>query len=216
MVAELLFLCLGGAESADEAHAARVSASGGIVARVSLSVFLRATSRVAMLHMYARSSAAAGCAAGVICWRWRVFFVEGAKIEDFAEERPCKGEIGDEDSGARFADIPCDPGRLVGVGETVVFVQDGGEDDEEAEGEDAAENEFALEREQRADEHGQGYAEHEDVGGNVEDGVGYAVIGESGALRGVGWDGPVLTKGTTPCSKVQDFHDDESEGDIGG
>lgn len=175
-----------------------------------------AAAAAAMMRVGACGSAAACCAGGVICRRGRAFGIEGAQVEQLAEQSPGEGEVCDENGGRGFAGVPEDPGGFIGHGEAVVLVEDGSEDDEDAQAEDAAEDELPLEWEQRADEHGQGDAEHDEVGGYIEDCVGDAVVDEGVALRRVGWNGPVLAEGATPCGEVEDFHDDEAEGNVGG
>jgi hypothetical protein len=59
------------------------------------------------------------------------------------------------------------------VGEGIVFIQYCAHDDEDAEGEEDAEEEFLGVGELGGYEEGQGDAEHHNVGGDVEDGVGY-------------------------------------------
>lgn len=52
---------------------------------------------------------------------------EGAQFEGTPEERPAVWHVGDDDGGATFSSVPKDPFTTIGVGEAVVFVEDGGE-----------------------------------------------------------------------------------------
>ena len=83
-----------------------------------------------------------------------MLLVKVAGSGELLDEGPGEGKVSDEDGGAGLADVPCNPCRLVRLRETVVLVQDGGEDDKEAKGKDTAEDELALEWEEGADEHG--------------------------------------------------------------
>lgn len=47
---------------------------------------------------------------------------EGAQVEDAPEEGPAIWNVGDEDGGARFADVPEGPYGAEGFSEGVVFV----------------------------------------------------------------------------------------------
>ncbi len=50
-------------------------------------------------------------------------------MEDTGEEGPAKGDVGDEDGGGGFADVPIEVNEgPVGFGEVVVAVEDCGED----------------------------------------------------------------------------------------
>lgn len=53
---------------------------------------------------------------------------KGSEVEHAAEERPCEGEVGGDDGGGRFANIPKGPLRSKWLAEAVVFVEDGGKD----------------------------------------------------------------------------------------
>lgn len=96
---------------------------------------------------------------------------EAAEVEDAADEHVAVRDVGYEDGGGDFADVPVYPLRAVGEVEGVVLGEDCAEDDEEAEGEDGAEDELLAEGEGGAQEDGERDAEHAEVGGDVEDGV---------------------------------------------
>lgn len=50
-------------------------------------------------------------------------------MEDAGEEGPAEGDVGDEDGGGRFANVPVEVDEgAVGFGEVVVAVEDCGED----------------------------------------------------------------------------------------
>jgi len=50
-------------------------------------------------------------------------------VEDTGEEGPAEGDVGDEDGGGGFADVPVEVDEgAVGFGEVVVAVEDCGED----------------------------------------------------------------------------------------
>lgn len=53
---------------------------------------------------------------------------EGTQVEDAAEEGPTVGDVGDEDGGAGFADVPECPDWGEGLREGVEFVEGGAED----------------------------------------------------------------------------------------
>lgn len=76
---------------------------------------------------------AAHCAAGGVPWDLgHGAAVEGFQIEDASQEGPREGEVGDEDGGAALAHVPVCPLAAERVSEAVIFIQDGGEDDEDA------------------------------------------------------------------------------------
>lgn len=110
--------------------------------------------------------------------------MESAEGEDAAQQGPEVGNVGDEDGGGGLADVPVEVDEGAETGrEVVVAVQDRAEDDEEAEGEDAAEDDFTFERQAGADEDGEGDVNHHEVGGDVEDGGGDQVVVVRCALR---------------------------------
>lgn len=86
-------------------------------------------------------------------------------------------DVGHEHGGGGLADVPVqvDEGAEPG-GEVVVAVQDRGEDDEEAEAEDAAEDDFAFQGQAGAEEDRERDVDHHEVGGDVEDGGGDEVV----------------------------------------
>ena len=70
--------------------------------------------------------------------------LEAAEAEYPAEYRPAVGYVTHDDSGAGFASIPVQVNKgAVAGGEVVVSVENGGEDDEDAERKDATEYEFS-------------------------------------------------------------------------
>lgn len=73
--------------------------------------------------------------------------LEGTEGEDAGEEGPAVRDVGDDHGGGGFAGVPIevDEGAVAG-GEVVVAVQDCGENDEAAEAEDTAENDFSIMR----------------------------------------------------------------------
>ena len=113
-------------------------------------------------------------------------------IHHSAPQRPHKRQICDEQRRRALADIPVRPHGAEGLREGVDFIQTGGEDDEDAEGEDEHERDFAADGEAHAQEHGEADEEHDDVRTEIEGCVGDEVVGCGVALHAVGGDGPVL------------------------
>lgn len=72
--------------------------------------------------------------------------IETFQIEDSAEQCPDEWKISHDDGRAAFTNVPIRPLTAEGVGETVVFVQDGGEDDEHAETEYPKDESFSIPR----------------------------------------------------------------------
>jgi hypothetical protein len=50
---------------------------------------------------------------------------EGTQVENAPEQWPAIGDVGDEDGGAGFANVPKGPYGAEGFGEGVVFVEGG-------------------------------------------------------------------------------------------
>lgn len=75
-----------------------------------------------------------------------MLLIEGAKIKQLPQQRPRKGQIGNQDGGAGFAGIPVYPRGFVRRGEAVVFIEDRGNDSENTQTEDAAQDELAFQR----------------------------------------------------------------------
>lgn len=85
--------------------------------------------------------------------------------------------VGDEDRGCRLARVPIEVDEgSVGFSEVVVPVKDRREDDEDTEREDAAEDDFAFQREASFDEDGEGDVEHQEVRRDVEHGRGDEMV----------------------------------------
>lgn len=95
----------------------------------------------------------------------------GADAKDSAVEEPDEGKVGDDDGCGGLADVPVDPGVGEGGGEGVVFVEDCGDDDEDSQAEDADKGDFLGQGYLDADEHGDADQKHDDIGGDVEDGI---------------------------------------------
>ena len=110
---------------------------------------ISATPQPAIRHDLREFEAVLGCAltVGSIAVARTRGALEGAQAEDARDHGPAVGDVGDHDGGGRFAGVPVevDEGAVAGS-EVVVAVQDCGEDDEDAEGEHAAEDGFSVER----------------------------------------------------------------------
>ncbi len=136
--------------------------------------------------------------------------------EDAAHQGPPAHEVGDVDGGGGLADVPqLVDGGVRGV-EVEVFIEDGGDDDEDTETQDADEQQFladghlgALEQRDRDDE-------HEGVRRDVEDGLRDRVVLVAGALLVLDGHRPVLREGPAVDGEVGDFDYDEAESDVAG
>jgi hypothetical protein len=73
-----------------------------------------------------------------------VLAAERAEAEDTTEQRPAEGDVGDEDGGGQFADVPVQEDGTEGNAEVVVTIQDGSEDDEDTEREDTAKDQLST------------------------------------------------------------------------
>jgi len=140
--------------------------------------------------------------------------VERAQVEDAAEERVDKGQIGDEHGGRGLARVPEGPRTAERVREGVVFVQGGGDDDEDSEREDSTQGELLARWHLRAYEHGKGDGEQDQVLGDVEDGVGDEMVDCGVALDVGSGDCPVHVQWPAPHAQVQDLHDDKGNSSV--
>lgn len=89
---------------------------------------------------------------------------EGIPVKQTTAQRPGLRDIGDDDGGCGFADVPVEPFHAVGLGDGVDLGKDRAEDDEGAQGEDGAEDDFPGEGEFGADEQRQRDGHDHDVG----------------------------------------------------
>lgn len=140
----------------------------------------------------------------MVAWRFRAcrrIGIEGGELKDTAQQVPGIRQIGDQDGGARLTDVPIRPLYTKGLREGIVLVEDGGEDGEDGEAEDEAENGLAAEREGSAYDHLHGHDEHDEVGGDVENGVGDEMVRGCAALGVWCWNGPVVVKWATPLER---------------
>ena len=73
---------------------------------------------------------------------------------------------------------------------------------EDAEAENAAENQLSAEGQATSGKHLEGHDEEDEVGGEVEDGVGYEVVCSGVALDVWRGHGPVIAEGSTPHAEI--------------
>lgn len=124
------------------------------------------------------------------------------------------GQVGEDDGGRGFADVPVDPKGAGGVCEAVVLPRGGAEDDEGGEGEGGGEGESGACGVGGADEEGEEEEDHGEVRGDVKGGVGDQVVGHGGAVCGGGPVVPVVCKGQAPVVEEENLHDDQGQGDV--
>ena len=92
---------------------------------------------------------------------------EVADVQDAPNQGPDVRDVGDNHGRAGFTDIPFQPFLAVRDGQTVILGQDGANDDEDTEGENAAEDGLFPGREPRPDEDWQRDEHHQQVRGDV-------------------------------------------------
>ena len=73
--------------------------------------------------------------------------VEAFQVEDSAEQCPDEWKIGHDNGGTAFSNIPECPLAAEWMGEAVVFIQDGGEDDKHADPKYSKDEGFSIPRE---------------------------------------------------------------------
>lgn len=100
--------------------------------------------------------------------------------------------------------------------EVEVFIEDGGDDDEDTETQDGHQQQLLADGHLGALEEGDRDDEHEGVRGDVEHGLRDGVVLVAGALLVLNGDGPVLRERPAVDGEVGDFDDDEAEGDVAG
>ena len=136
---------------------------------------------------------------------------EIASVQHATNQGPDVRDVGDDDGGSGLADVPVYPFLAVRFGQTVVFGEDRADNDEDAEGEDDAQDDLLHRRQVGFDEDGDRDEHHQQVGGDVAGEHEDEVVRVDGALQGRWWDGPVIVEGSTPEGEEENFNDDVAE-----
>jgi len=102
------------------------------------------------------------------------------------------------------------------MGEAVVFIQDGSEDDKYAETKYPKDERFSVPREATTAEERKGDTEHGDVRADVESSICDEVICGSVALTVGCRKGPVVVKRTAPYSEIEYLHHHEAYPHVDG
>ena len=84
----------------------------------------------------------------------------------------------------------------------------------DAEAEHAAQDQLPAEGQATADEHLERHGEEDEVGGEVEDGIGDEVVGCGVALHVWRRHSPVVAERSAPYAEIEDLHEHKGKGDV--